>query len=89
MADDTDYLSAAFRNDGDDPFEVVDKPQSSNPLHDAAPDLLAACKAWLRYFDQLEADSEPGDPLAEARLLYHGKRIAMTRAAVAKAEGCG
>lgn len=48
--------------------------------------LLAACKAWLAYMDRLDAESEPGDPLAEARRFYHGKRVEMTRAAVAKAE---
>src|SRR4051794_16928910 len=37
----------------------------------AAPDLLAACKSWVAYFDRLCRDDEPGDPLAAARNHFH------------------
>jgi hypothetical protein len=50
-------------------------------------DLLSACKSWLAYMERLDADTEFGDPLREARRLYHGKRIEQTIAAVRKAEG--
>lgn len=49
--------------------------------------LLAACKAWVDYFDRLCRDDEPGDPLAEARNKYHAARVNQTRAAIALAEG--
>lgn len=53
----------------------------------AAPDLLAACEAWVAYFDRLMRDDEPGDPVAQARNYYHRARLEQTRAAVAKAKG--
>lgn len=46
--------------------------------HDA---LVAACKAWVDYFEKLDADN-PNDPLAEARRVYHGKRLKDTKAAL-------
>lgn len=55
----------------------------------AAPELLAACKAWVSYFDKLDRDAEPGDPLAEARRHFHSARVEATRAAIRKAETGG
>ncbi len=43
----------------------------------AAPDLLAACKAWLKHYDEFVRDKQIGDEPG----------IAEMRAAVAKAEG--
>lgn len=48
-------------------------------------ELLAVCQSWVDYFDKLERDSDPDDPLVEARRLYHAKRIDATRAAIAAA----
>lgn len=47
---------------------------------------LAACKAWLTYFDRLDEDSEPDDPLRALRHQQHGKRIVMLRTRVAAIE---
>jgi hypothetical protein len=44
--------------------------------------LRDACKAWVDYFDKLDAQSDPDDPLAQARTQYHRKRIDATRAAL-------
>lgn len=52
----------------------------------AAPELRAALKAWLRYFDELDAISDPNDPLVIQRKKFHGRRLAQTRAALEKAE---
>ena|ERR1019366_2409143 len=52
-------------------------------VHD---DAVAACQAWVEYFDELQSQN-PGDPLAEARELYHGKRIAACRKVVKRAKG--
>lgn len=53
----------------------------------AAPDLLAACKAWDEWFKKLDRDTEPGDPVDGIRERIHGDRIRQTRAAIAKAGG--
>lgn len=53
----------------------------------AAPDLLAACKAWEDYFDRLDAESDPTDAMVIVRRQFHAKRLDATRAAIAKAEG--
>lgn len=50
--------------------------------------LLVACRLWIAYFDRLQADSGPDDPLAVARERTHGQRIFATRAAIALAEKC-
>jgi hypothetical protein len=49
----------------------------------AAGALAAACQEWVAYFDWLEFPSDPDDPLAKARRLLHGPRVARTRAALA------
>lgn len=49
-------------------------------------ELYAELKSWVDYFDQLDRESEPGDPLIEARRRYHAKRLERSRAALAKAE---
>ncbi len=51
----------------------------------AVPELLAACQAWVEYWDTLTAHDEPGDPLAKMRNRYHRRRVEQTRAALAKA----
>lgn len=48
-------------------------------------DLLSACQAWVKYFDDLSRNDEPGDRLAEARNKFHRARVEMTRAAIARA----
>jgi len=53
----------------------------------AAPELLAACKAQVQWFDELQAISDPSDPLVEVRNRTHGRRIDALRAAIAKAGG--
>ncbi len=45
-----------------------------------------ACKAWLRYFDELDRISDPSDPLAMARATYHAERLKTTRDAIATFE---
>jgi hypothetical protein len=50
-------------------------------------ELLAACKAWVDYFDALTRNDEPGDELAKIRNDFHRARIEATRAAIAKATG--
>lgn len=54
-------------------------------LFAAAPALYEACKQWVDYFDNLDAQSDPDDPLAKARTMYHRKRIDATRAALTSA----
>lgn len=56
-------------------------------LISAAPELLEACKAWQKYFNQLIDDMESGDDLRAVTLQYHAKRIEATNAAISKAEG--
>jgi len=51
--------------------------------------LLAACRAWAAFADELERNSDPSDPLVAIRERTHGARIAMTRAAIADAEKAG
>jgi hypothetical protein len=51
----------------------------------AAPDLLEVCKQWVKYFDALDDWMEPDDPIVAARRKYHGPRVELTRAAIAKA----
>jgi hypothetical protein len=46
------------------------------------PAAVAALREWVAYFDRLQAGAE-GDPLAEARRLYHGERMERSRAALA------
>jgi hypothetical protein len=56
-------------------------------LFTAAPELLAACEAWVAYMDKLDADSEPGDQLTLLRRHFHAERVEMARDAIRKAKG--
>lgn len=51
--------------------------------------VVEALKMWVDYFDRLERDDEPGDPIAIARKQFHGERIAAARAALRLAEQAG
>jgi hypothetical protein len=44
--------------------------------------LRAACKAWVDYFDHLDAVSDPDDPLTSHRRSYHQKRLDACREAM-------
>jgi hypothetical protein len=44
--------------------------------------LRKACKAWVDYFDHLDAMSDPGDLLIIERRRYHGKRLDACREAL-------
>lgn len=67
-------------------FVFDDKPGDAAMIA-AAPELLAACQAWVDYFDELTRDDEPGDRLAEIRRRFHQERVDATRAAIVKATG--
>lgn len=54
---------------------------------EAASGAEKALASWVSYMDQLDADSEPGDKLNEARRLYHGKRVEASRAALRALRG--
>ena len=51
----------------------------------AAPEAIAFCQEMVDWFDEMQAKSDPQDPLYKAREYHHGKRIARARAAIAKA----
>ena len=51
----------------------------------ASKEMYAALTSWVEYMERLDDGSDSDDPLAEARRLYHGKRMAASRAALAKA----
>lgn len=48
-------------------------------------DLLAACQSWVDYFEQLDRECGPDDPIRLGRQRFHGKRIEATKAALSKA----
>jgi hypothetical protein len=84
-----------FKNDPPESYEVVDSRHchiadvwsggSNAHLISAAPELLEVCKQWVKYFDALDDRMEPDDPIVAARRKYHGPRVELTRAAIAKA----
>ena len=53
----------------------------------AAPDMFDALKFVKRFFQELEAGTEEGDPLKEMRRKYHAPVHTKLDAALAKAEG--
>lgn len=48
-------------------------------------DLVAALQAWVAWFDRLDREADPGDPLTAARHKFHGDRINASRNAINKA----
>ncbi len=52
-------------------------------------ELLEALKGWVTFLDNLDRDTEPGDPIIGVRNQIHGERIAKSRAAISLAEGAG
>jgi hypothetical protein len=47
--------------------------------------LVAVLQEWVTYFDRLDRDAEPDDPMVKVRQQVHGARVARTRAALAAA----
>lgn len=88
-----DSFMEYFRRNYPGPHTVISVPDWHAPKIYAAAiaasghrELLEACKMMLAFFESLDRNAAPDDPLTRLRNEYHRERIEALKAAIAKAE---